>query len=1308
VQNIFQLKEQALTDMPLLVFECELANGQVERWSTHEVTIGGNVYRARVLQNDLFSIQTASDQGLDAIPRISLKLANADSHFSQLERAVGFKGAKITARFLFYDLRADTAESDCPVLFQGIANSPDEIREATFQLSAINRMSMQRVLLPQVRIQRRCPWDFPVTADQRKEGTNGGEKGRYSRFFRCGYSPDADGGVGNMDGSSPYASCGYTRSDCESRGMFNQDNSGRGTRRFGGVEFVPSQIQVRSYGEKERHLSAVTENAARYNDFVPVVYGTAWYNPPIVFARNDGNLTHLEVLLGIGEIHAVITVLVNGIEIPLGQSGANMSGTGWLSVVSMGNRTGNLSLDFTDDKGAPAGDPYGSMSFLSVVVPNRISDGKSLPNVQVLVEGLKLPIYGSDGAYSGDEFTNNPAWVLLDILQRSGWGMDEIDIVSFAAVADYCGQQLQTKDPNGNDVQIPRFGCNLVLQKRRSAGDVIRGIRNGSRLYLTYGSGGRLQLRVENTLSLQQPEKLDWSNSSEPLNGGWPSYEFGDGSTRFSGILRRSNGEPSIRVWSRSTSDTPNRFAVEFQDELNGYQQDSFELVDVDDVARAGQEIATGLSSLGIPNFDQGARITKYNLDRSIQGNTYVDFETSVRGFGLRPGDLISFTYLKEGFERQPFRVLKISPSLNYRTATITAQIHDDAWYEDTNGTVPGEFPGRQPAAGIGLPRPLLGTSIDSDGDIQFEIVESSQVAADGSRVGELSVGFTPPGPMRTGTAAIPLLSLSAVIDDGGTLAGGQTLYYAISAVDAGGQESCLSFVVKAAIPPGEPTHSVTLGGLSFNAGTSGFHVYRGLNPTQLFRIASAQPVASTFCDSGLPKQVAGPGDANFDHANFYWRMELQPEYAATLHGKDSVGNNTLSMPANLYRGRTARITRGTGAGQERAVISNTANSLMVSPCWDVEPDTTSHFVIAEAGWHPGASAKTSPVNFEIPNRTGAVVEIAGRAANVNNQEAPYELSTITRWVIGGSAAGSIDLDVPPAPVFGLSLSAGSPGVISLSGIGFSDLTNTHTVEAGTVTVYYWNELMPPTAFQLASPITDQDTVIELNCTGIAQAGAMIQIESEVCRVEASLNGGTRYQVTRGMHTTAASAHSAAIPLYHLKATVAIVPFTRDFFGTPACGDWEYQIPLPNVRIASAELSVTNSVGTGPAGAICLTQTTDCGLRTLPGGQYCLQIDGYLAIQNRAVPDLVVEAPHSVRDIFAIVKQAPRDGAIQVQVTYNDDLYCTLSLAEGATVSNVIKGFGMPYLEAGARIGINVLSTGFDNPGSDLTVVIRL
>src|SRR6185437_4038037 len=114
---------------------------------------------------------------------------------------------------------------------------------------------------------------------------------------------------------------------------------------------------------------------------------------------------------------------------------------------------------------------------------------------------------------------------------------------------------------------------------------------------------------------------------------------------------------------------------------------------------------------------------------------------------------------------------------------------------------------------------------------------------------------------------------------------------------------------------------------------------------------------------------------------------------------------------------------------------------------------------------------------------------------------------------IGGAGAGSGDTDVPPVPVFALALSPRSPGTIELSGIGFPDLTNTRTSQAGSLTVYYWNELVPPTSFRLATAAAAEDTLIDLNSAGDAQAGSMIQIESEVLQVEAVLNGGTQYQV---------------------------------------------------------------------------------------------------------------------------------------------------------------------------------------------------
>src|SRR5579871_6593263 len=188
MQTISELKEQQVTDAPILLFDCVLSSGDAEHWSTHAVSIANTAYDARVLQHSAFDIQTASDQGIDGSPKISLLLANADAHFSEIERATGWKGARLTVSFVFYDLINAAALTDAVVIFQGICNPPEQIREATFRISAINRMNLQRLLLPEVRIQRRCPWTFPATAAQQIEAVDGGSNGMYSPYYRCGYS----------------------------------------------------------------------------------------------------------------------------------------------------------------------------------------------------------------------------------------------------------------------------------------------------------------------------------------------------------------------------------------------------------------------------------------------------------------------------------------------------------------------------------------------------------------------------------------------------------------------------------------------------------------------------------------------------------------------------------------------------------------------------------------------------------------------------------------------------------------------------------------------------------------------------------------------------------------------------------------------------------------------------------------------------------------------------------------------------------------------------------------------------------------
>ena len=68
-------------------------------------------------------------------------------------------------------------------------------------------------------------------------------------------------------------------------------------------------------------------------------------------------------------------------------------------------------------------------------------------------------------------------------------------------------------------------------------------------------------------------------------------------------------------------------------------------------------------------------------------------------------------------------------------------------------------------------------------------------------------------------------------------------------------------------------------------------------------------------------------------------------------------------------------------------------------------------------------------------------------------------------------------------------------------------------------------------------------------------------------------------------------------------------------------------------------------------------------------------------------------------------------GSIEVHVRVDDIVYSVLSIAEGATLSNVVSGFGKAPLRQGSKLGVDIVSVPQSSgqlPGRDLTVTIRL
>jgi hypothetical protein len=279
-------------------------------------------------------------------------------------------------------------------------------------------------------------------------------------------------------------------------------------------------------------------------------------------------------------------------------------------------------------------------------------------------------------------------------------------------------------------------------------------------------------------------------------------------------------------------------------------------------------------------------------------------------------------------------------------------------------------------------------------------------------------------------------------------------------------------------------------------------------------------------------------------------------------------------------------------------------------------------------------------------------------------------------------------------------------GTVELSGVSFAELENTHTITSATLTLHYWDELSGPRPV-LLSGADASAAVVELASPGDSMGGSLVQIGDEVLRVDAVQNGGTRYQVTRGLHGSVAAAHAAGAQVFRLQERTSIAPFPAGFFGSPYSGSWSFAVNLPDVRIASAELLVSNSRGDSAARTVCLAGSASSGLRTLSGGQYSLQVEGYLAVQQGATPPLVVEATHAVRDVFAVLGSvADRD--VQVRVEVDGTAYCTLTVGAGQTTSASVDGLAAGPLISGSKVTLSVLAVGQTYPGADLTVVIRL
>ena len=857
--TIDQAKELVAGKLPLLLSKFTFLDGSNLYLSTHAVTYSGQAYQARLSTIDLERVQMMSESGIDIPPSLSLHIADADgSILSNYENAagLGFKGAQVEVRFVFYDILGAEFSTDSLVRYTGICDPACPTDDVTLEVRTTNRLNASKKMLPSFLIQKHCPKIQPKSASQCAEAAN-----EDSDFWWCGLA-------------SPTSDCYNTREGCLAVNNLV---------RFAGVTYQPLADggKGREYTSGNWVQLYNSSNDAKYGEPWPAVLGRGWVECPVLNMRQDGNFTRCDVGLCVGHIDTGNTatlgmkVVVQGYELPPGGYDAgswtalNPGNVAWWNWVSRGWRDGNTPSRFNGKE-----DPYGSEAVIEVVLPRSEAGGESVPSVSVLFSGPQIRTYSTTSTHA-DAWTDNPVWHLMWALVRAGWSYSELDIQSFIDAAAICAASVSYTSQYGGTLSHARYKSNVILRQRRQASDIIRGIRqNCCALLQPNRDTGKLSVIVKGTLADQQPSAVAGSNYNTAVvsitrggsvTNGYAAYRFSEDNTI------------SIKGIPRPITDTPNRIAFQFQDSEAQFAQTSLALSDSDDIERVGQEIGATVQIDGCATYDQSVRLAKImqkeahrgNVQGDTRGTRWFELTTSIKAIRVYVGQIVIVDWTKLQLSGTLFRVQGVQGPKKDGTITLTLSQHDDTWYIDSLSQRPDPAysnPKRDKLARASYPLcpdHIYARASDAwylQSDRFHRLTPQWSIGANGTWNGKIEVQSKMP-PNVFGIAQPPQVAMQATTAASGGSLGAGLYYLAIAAKDAAGLYSPLSVVASAYLASGT-ANTITIPVQWWDADTAGWALYAGRTPFRMSWQASGTGKPSTVtltswldCRGGAPDQ---------------------------------------------------------------------------------------------------------------------------------------------------------------------------------------------------------------------------------------------------------------------------------------------------------------------------------------------------------------------------------------------------------------------------------------------------------------------
>jgi predicted phage tail protein len=273
----------------------------------------------------------------------------------------------------------------------------------------------------------------------------------------------------------------------------------------------------------------------------------------------------------------------------------------------------------------------------------------SIPEVSLRLKGIQIKVPHNynpiaktySGLFNGSltvAYSNNPAWVLYDILTDSRYGMglpeETLDVYSFYDAGGYCDFLV----PDGNGGFGPRFTFNAYISRAGGAYEILKSVLGSfnAQLYLENGSVTLIQDRPKDPLYVfSESNVIVEEDETGKLTKPPFIYETTAENNRYNSVL--------------VTWDDPNEF----------YESKTILIQDQDDIDKYGYN-PTEVTAFGCTDRAQAIRFGRWTLYTSLFQTKTVSFSVGKDGLYTRPGDIVLIQDRMRSPQRLAGRILEI------------------------------------------------------------------------------------------------------------------------------------------------------------------------------------------------------------------------------------------------------------------------------------------------------------------------------------------------------------------------------------------------------------------------------------------------------------------------------------------------------------------------------------------------------------------------------------------------------------------------------------------------------------------------